>query len=221
MHSTRRDFLGSFGLLGAAILVSRGLAACSVSGSAAEEVGQSDDALVTCGPAIIGTNHGHALVVPAEDVAAGVEKTYSIKGTSTHDHKVTITPALFVQLGRAGAITVTSTAAGGHTHNVTVSCARVPEGDAGASTDASAEPKECNGATASLISANHGHTLTVSRDDVEAGETKIYSIKGTSTHPHDVTITASQFAEIRTGGSVSVVSTTVGGHAHTVTVVCG
>lgn len=81
--------------------------------------------------------------------------------------------------------------------------------------------KDClaNG-TNSSISANHGHTLTVSKDDVQAGAEKLYAIQGSSTHPHTVTISAGQFDTLKSNNSVDVVSSNDSNHSHTVTVSC-
>lgn len=70
----------------------------------------------------ISANHGHALVVSKADIAAGVEKTYSIQGTSLHEHSVTLTAAHFAMLTANTTIQVVSTPSV-HTHDVTVSCA--------------------------------------------------------------------------------------------------
>lgn len=43
-------------------------------------------------------NHGHRLLVSDADVAAGVDKTYSIQGNALHDHQITITAADFAIL---------------------------------------------------------------------------------------------------------------------------
>jgi hypothetical protein len=71
---------------------------------------------------VIGTNHGHALVVSKADVAAGVAKTYNIQGTSLHPHSVMITAAQFAMLAANTSIT-TMSSDDGHAHSVTVSCA--------------------------------------------------------------------------------------------------
>jgi hypothetical protein len=68
-------------------------------------------------------NTGHALVVPAEDVAAGIQTTYGIRGSSPHNHNVTITAAQFAILRAGGTFTVTSTRDSLHSHDVTVECA--------------------------------------------------------------------------------------------------
>ena len=71
----------------------------------------------------IGSNHGHSLTVSKTDVENGVEKTYNILGSASHNHEVTITTANFSSLKNATSIQVSSTSGDGHTHSVSVSCA--------------------------------------------------------------------------------------------------
>ena len=73
--------------------------------------------------ASIGSNHGHTVVVSKADVAAGAEKTYSIQGTSGHNHTITITAENFTTLKNNSAISVVSSNDDNHTHAVSVSCA--------------------------------------------------------------------------------------------------
>src|SRR5665811_499606 len=49
--------------------------------------------------------------------------------------------------------------------------------------------------TSNTISANHGHSLTVSKEDVSAATEKTYTLSAASTdqHIHEVTITPAQF----------------------------
>ncbi len=215
MNSTRRELLRNAALFGGSLFFSRTLLGCAVDSTepdatgSGETVDQTEDGLVTCKPPVISANHGHMLTVSAADVAAHVSKTYSIKGTAGHDHLVTVTAAQFAQLGAGHAITLASTNGAGHTHSVTVTCT------------VSAPPATCGGgATATTISANHGHSLTVSKVDVAAGATKTYSIQGTASHPHQVTISAAQFAQLKSGQSITVTSSLVLAHAHTVKVAC-
>ncbi|HEY6353837.1 MAG TPA: hypothetical protein VIY30_05060 [Burkholderiaceae bacterium] len=75
----------------------------------------------------ISGNHGHMLTVPTADLASTSAKTYSIMGTATHDHTVTLSPAQLAQLKAGGSVTVTSTVTnaptfGSHSHDVTISC---------------------------------------------------------------------------------------------------
>lgn len=73
----------------------------------------------------ISANHGHSLNVSKEDVAAGVEKTYTLSEASTdqHIHQVTLTAANFTALKGNSDITVSSTSNSGHSHSVMVTCA--------------------------------------------------------------------------------------------------
>ncbi len=74
--------------------------------------------------------------------------------------------------------------------------------------------------TSSTISANHGHTLTVSAADVAAGETKTYDIAGGAGHSHTVTISADRFASLAGGRTINVTSDNSNAHTHGVTVSC-
>jgi hypothetical protein len=231
MHSTRRQLLRSVGLFGATFAVSRGLAACFVAQPSDDGAERTEHALAQCQPGTISRNHGHALVVPPEDVAAGVAKTYSIKGTSGHDHQVTIGADQSALLTRGGTITVESTTGAGHTHSVTVSCQGAVTADAGADSAADGSDSAADGsngdagacsggARSTSISANHGHTLVVPVADLASTEPKTYSIKGSSGHAHQVTITRAQFEHIASGAEISVRSSDDVGHSHVVTVAC-
>ena len=135
MMLTRKQFLGSLVGLGAGALV----IGCSDDGGSPEPTIDAPKApgdapsdapahdappMNTCSSttAQIGTNHGHSASVPATDVAAGVEKTYDIQGTSGHPHTVTITAAMFAMLKAGQTVTATSSNDAGHTHSVTVRC---------------------------------------------------------------------------------------------------
>ena len=56
------------------------------------------------------------------DFDAGQNKTYSIKGTSDHDHSVTITAQDFTDLKAGKKITKESTNTGGHSHPMQIVC---------------------------------------------------------------------------------------------------
>ncbi len=91
----------------------------------------------------------------------------------------------------------------------------------GGSSSTPGTPPNClqNG-TNSEISANHGHSLTVSKADIQAGVDKTYDIMGTATHSHLLTLTAADFAKLAANQSAIEVSTNVEAHTHTVTVSC-
>ncbi|WP_274475702.1 hypothetical protein [Mangrovimonas aestuarii] len=77
-----------------------------------------------------------------------------------------------------------------------------------------------NGANASSISGNHGHSLVVSMDDVVQGTQKTYSIQGNADHNHNVTLGPNDFSDLQANQSIVVSSTSGSGHNHSVTVSC-
>lgn len=76
--------------------------------------------------------------------------------------------------------------------------------------------------TNTSISANHGHNLTVSKEDVSAGVEKTYTLSEASTdqHIHTLTLTPAQFDSLKGNNSITATSTSNGGHTHSVTVSC-
>lgn len=76
--------------------------------------------------------------------------------------------------------------------------------------------------TNSTISANHGHSLSVSKEDVNAAVDKTYTLSQASTdnHEHQITITQSQFNTLKGNSQITVTSTSDVGHTHSVTVSC-
>ena len=81
--------------------------------------------------------------------------------------------------------------------------------------------KDClaNG-TNSIISSNHGHSIVVSKTDVENGVEKSYAIQSGASHNHDVIITAANFASLKNKTSIEVTSTSADAHSHSVSVSC-
>jgi len=77
-----------------------------------------------CTPAsaVIASNHGHVLAIPAADLDSATDKSYGIQGSGTHDHTVTFTAGLLQMLKNGQTVMATSTQTNSHTHSVTVSC---------------------------------------------------------------------------------------------------
>ena len=85
-------------------------------------------------------------------------------------------------------------------------------------------PQGC-GASGTQIADNHGHQLVVPSADLDSTTNKVYSIMGTASHDHMVTLTAAQLAQLKAGQSVIATSTTTdaapfGPHSHVVTASC-
>jgi hypothetical protein len=116
---SRKQFIQiTLGVVGAGVL----LGGCSSSSSAAPPA--SGGNCKANGAADGGIDDPkHHLVVPAADVVAGVDKTYSIQGMQTHDHMVTITAAQFAQLAANTTLPmIVSTTTLAHNHIFSVVC---------------------------------------------------------------------------------------------------
>jgi hypothetical protein len=74
--------------------------------------------------------------------------------------------------------------------------------------------------SASAITNNHGHTLSIAEADLDSSTDKSYSIMGTASHDHTVTFTVAQLGMLKNGQSVTVTSSTGSGHTHDVTASC-
>lgn len=138
---TRHQFLRSLAGIGAGAYLS-GLVACTKSDGEPEpgidappqtpiDAPTAPDApnpdappASTCATtnATISANHGHAAMVPAADVMAGVAKMYNIQGASGHPHTIMVTPAMFMMLKAGQMVVVASSTDAAHSHNVTIAC---------------------------------------------------------------------------------------------------
>lgn len=116
MPMTRKDFLRIAVLAGAGV-------AASCGGSGDSMQGPTGNCLANGTATAIGGNHGHVLVVPMADIAAGAQRTYDIRGTADHTHQVTLTAADMATLQQNVAARETSSVALSHSHPITVSCA--------------------------------------------------------------------------------------------------
>lgn len=119
----RKEFIKKAGALFISIPVITTLSCSSDDSDPAPSGGNNQGNCTNGTNSAISSNHGHSLTVSTADVQSGVERTYTIQGTSGHNHDVTITAANFTTLSSGQTIQVTSTSGNGHTHAVTVSCA--------------------------------------------------------------------------------------------------
>jgi hypothetical protein len=67
------------------------------------------------------------------------------------------------------------------------------------------------------ISANHGHTATVTSMQITTGGAVTLNIQGSATHPHTVSLTTDEVRLIGARTQVSKTSSSDNGHTHTVT----
>ena len=72
--------------------------------------------------AAISLNHGHSLVIAPVDLDSVVDRTYSSRGSSDHDHTVILSVAQLRQLKAGASVTVMASVFAAHTHVVTVAC---------------------------------------------------------------------------------------------------
>jgi hypothetical protein len=98
-------------------------------------------------------------------------------------------------------------------------------GTNGGGTNDNPEPASTCGSSGSEITDNHGHLLTVPTADLTSITAMAYSIMGSATHDHSLTLVPDDLAQLNFGGTVTVVSSvtdapTFGSHSHGVTVTC-
>jgi hypothetical protein len=136
MSITRKQFLGS--VTGGTVTLL--IQACGGGGETAflalfgggtngGDINDNPEPAPTCGSSgsEITGNHGHLLTVPTADLTSIFAMTYSIMGSATHDHSLTLSPDDLAQLNFGGTVTVVSSVTdaptfGSHSHGVTVTC---------------------------------------------------------------------------------------------------
>jgi hypothetical protein len=112
MKTSRLSFVrGSLGVCAAGALT----AAC---GGGDDD----DDSSGGACKANIAMNHGHSMSVSAADEMAGAAKTYSIQGSSAHNHTVELSAEDFADLAAGKVVVVTSSTEASHSHDVTITC---------------------------------------------------------------------------------------------------
>lgn len=118
---TRKQFLGAAGA-GTVLLW---LQACGGGGDSGSDNGGLPPSISSCsstGAAISG-NHGHSVTIDKADLESTTPKTYSIQGSASHDHSITLSPANLAALKAGQSVTVTSSNNFQHDHSVMVTCA--------------------------------------------------------------------------------------------------
>ena len=66
------------------------------------------------------------------------------------------------------------------------------------------------------VTANHGHTASITNAQLTAGNAVQLDIRGDADHPHTISLSANQVMQVAGRQRVSVESTTDAAHAHSV-----
>lgn len=124
MTMTRKEFLRSLLGAGAGAVGVAVIAGCGGDDGGGGGMPDAPNVPLTCASpnVVIGTNHGHMMIVSQTEVDAAAAKTYNIMGTSLHDHTVTISAAQFAMLKTGTMLSIESSTGSGHTHTITVAC---------------------------------------------------------------------------------------------------
>lgn len=99
-----------------------------------------------------------------------------------------------------------------------MSCSNDDSTDVAAIDDPEATVCLENGANATAINGNHGHTLSVSKVDIDAGIGKSYAIQGSSGHNHTIVVTSAGFNALESARTLKIESSRDNRHRHDVTV---
>jgi hypothetical protein len=139
----------------------------------------------------IDNNHGHELLLTRASLSVAEPVVLSIKGGSSHEHTVKLTPADCENLKSGNAVTLVSSTGVFHTHSVKLIPVLNIDGQ---------------------VSENHGHAVSLSGN---AFEVKL-DIVGESSHSHTIVLSLEDLITIRDGQPLTVQSSEEFGHAHEV-----
>jgi FtsP/CotA-like multicopper oxidase with cupredoxin domain len=67
------------------------------------------------------------------------------------------------------------------------------------------------------VSANHGHTASITGAQITSGGALALDIRGDATHPHTIQVSSAQLQSIGARQQVAIASSTDNNHSHTVT----
>lgn len=73
------------------------------------------------------------------------------------------------------------------------------------------------------IAENHGHSLTIPKEDFTDVEEKTYTIQGFADHDHTITVTVQDFTALKSvnaSRAVDIYTSTVNDHRHSIIIGC-
>ena len=154
---------------------------------------------------------------------SGTGARHTVATRHCHRIEMSITRKRFLGFVTGGTVTLLIQACGGGGDSAFL--ALFGGGTNGDDTDDNPEPASTCGSSGSEISDNHGHVLTVPTAELMSLTAMTYSILGSATHDHLLTLSPDDLAQLNAGGTVTVVSSvtdapTFGLHSHGVTVTC-
>jgi uncharacterized membrane protein len=100
---------------------------------------------------------------------------------------------------------------------VAASCGGGSSSPASPTSPTSSTPTPSGGDKSGSISANHGHSAVITSAQLTAAGGIALGIQGTASHPHTVTLAASDISAIAGNQRVSKESSNDSAHSHTVT----
>lgn len=151
---------------------------------------------------VVGRNHGHELLVAEADVLAGLEKTYSLRGSSSHNHTLRISKEEFVRIGQGETLRKKTEFGAGHRHRILVRCR--PE----------VLPPEQVNVCEAIIAGEDGHEVAIFESHVRGGIERRYDIQGVSGHSHVLVIRPEEFSRLLAGERLDLRTEFAAGHYH-------
>ena len=150
----------------------------------------------------VGRNHGHILTVSTADVAASEKRVYQIRGSSSHDHSLTVTPEEFALIASGASLRKRCDFGAGHRHRVLVRC------------QPAVLPPELVSSCEVIVAGEDGHELVIPESHVVEAKPQTYDVQGVAGHTHQLALSSDDFHRLRAGDTLDLKTTQGLGHFH-------
>lgn len=151
---------------------------------------------------VVGRNHGHVLLIAEADVLTGADKSYSLRGASSHDHTLHLSRDEFARIGQGETLRKKTEFGAGHRHRILVRC--YPQ----------VLPPDLVSACEAIIAGEDGHEVVIPQSHVRAALVRKYDIQGVSGHTHTLIIEPEHFRRLLAGEKLDLVTEPAAGHFH-------
>jgi hypothetical protein len=91
-------------------------------------------------------------------------------------------------------------------------------GSSNSNADMADAPTDCSSTLLNIV-GNHGHMVTVTEAEINAGAEKEYTLSTALSHFHTFTLTPGNFADLLAGKRITVTTSTTT-HSHTINIEC-